>query len=227
MTQEPIIFTMTAVPRLRGEQLFLSHIDQILANGAGAAVFSIIDIANGKATLRGEMIHDPRTMTSEALEEYLEDVLASREGIELNLSVTIPAHTSRQPFSDAGATVAMSAAQEEQSPDLAVINATRERIAASPLGRGSMAEPGTRDEKQPATGSGYSLPPSDGFIAAPRDALGFPAWLGPAEGRVNTTWTPSEGLVVHVEEGEDLTLEAAEKLLSDLSNVLQQLRDNG
>jgi hypothetical protein len=50
MTQEPIIFTMTAVPRLRGEQLFLSHIDQILANGAGAAVFSIIDIANGTAT---------------------------------------------------------------------------------------------------------------------------------------------------------------------------------
>lgn len=87
MTQDAIIFTMTAAPRPGGEQYFRNHIDHIVANGAKAAVFSIVSISDGSATFRGEVSHDPRTMTSEALEEYLEDVLAAREGIQLNLSV--------------------------------------------------------------------------------------------------------------------------------------------
>jgi hypothetical protein len=157
MTQDAIIFTMTAVPRPGGEQSFRSHIDQIVANGAGAAVFSIVDIGNGSATLRGEVNHDPRTVTSEALEEYLEDVLASREGIRLNLSVNISAQGSRPPATNDGATIAVSEDQEERSPDVAVINATRERVAASPDGNDPISGPETRDENPPGTDGGHFL----------------------------------------------------------------------
>jgi hypothetical protein len=157
MTQDAINFTMTAEPRRGSEQSFRSHIDQIVANGAGAAVFSLVDLGNGSVTLRGEMVHDRRTMSSEALEEYLEDVLASREGIRLNLSVNIPAEGSRPPAMNDGATTAVSEAQEEQNPDLGVINATRERVAASPGGNDPIPGPETRDEKPPGIDGGHVL----------------------------------------------------------------------
>jgi hypothetical protein len=158
MTQEAINFTMTAAPRRGGEQSFRSHVDQIVANGAGAAVFSLVDIDNGSATLHGVMVHDRRTITSEALEEYLEDVLASREGIELNLSVTISAQGSRPPAANGGATTGLlSEAQEEQSPDVAVVNATRERVAASAGGNDTVPGPDTRNESPPAPEGGHFL----------------------------------------------------------------------
>jgi hypothetical protein len=43
------------------------------------------------------------------------------------------------------------------------------------------------------------------FIAAPREVFGFAAWIGPCEGRVTTTWTPGAGILVHLEDPEDLS----------------------
>jgi len=68
-------------------------------------------------------------------------------------------------------------------------------------------------------------PVPDQFIAAPRDMLGRNAWLGPADGRVTTTWTQDEGVMVHIEEAEDLSIAEAEELLAQLSNVLSELSD--
>jgi hypothetical protein len=66
-----------------------------------------------------------------------------------------------------------------------------------------------------------------GFFAAPRDLFGFAAWLGPSEGRVTTTWTPGAGILIHLEDPEDLSFAEAERLLAQLSNVLEQLKDQG
>lgn len=64
-----------------------------------------------------------------------------------------------------------------------------------------------------------------GFFAAPRDLLGFAAWIGPSEGRVTTTWTPGVGILIHVEDPEDLSFAEAERLQAQLSKVLEQLKD--
>lgn len=66
-----------------------------------------------------------------------------------------------------------------------------------------------------------------GFINAPREVFGSAAWTGPCEGRVSTTWTPGEGILIHVEEPEDLSRAQAEQLLVQLSKVLEQLRADG
>ena len=67
--------------------------------------------------------------------------------------------------------------------------------------------------------------PPAGFIAAPRETLGVPAWLGPAEGRVSTTLSPTEGVLVHLEDAEDLNTVETEELVAQLCSVLDQLRN--
>lgn len=69
------------------------------------------------------------------------------------------------------------------------------------------------------------LPPA-GFIAAPRDSLGFAAWLGPADGRVTSTWTTTEGILVHLQDMEALSRAEAEELEAQLHSVLEQLRNH-
>lgn len=64
-----------------------------------------------------------------------------------------------------------------------------------------------------------------GFFAAPRDLLGFAAWIGPSEGRVTTTWTPGAGILIHLEDPEDLSFAEAERVLAQLSKVLEQLKE--
>ena len=51
----------------------------------------------------------------------------------------------------------------------------------------------------------------------------YAAWTGPCEGGVSTTWTPGEGILIHLEGPEDLSRSQAEQLLVQLSKVLEQL----
>jgi hypothetical protein len=101
-------------------------------------------------------------MTPGAFEEYTEDVLAFREGMQMNLNLDIPPRAARLSVSDdsagihGGASVAVSEAQEEISPDVAVINATREQVAAALARKDVLPGPDTR-ERAPVSEGGYFL----------------------------------------------------------------------
>ncbi|MGO4143462.1 hypothetical protein AB4Y77_00105 [Paenarthrobacter sp. YAF11_1] len=43
---------------------------------------------------------------------------------------------------------------------------------------------------------------------------------GPTLGEVETSWTPEEGILVHVGAGEGMTVDKARQLLADLRDVL-------
>lgn len=91
MWQNLTIFTMTAAPREGGEQIFRSSVEQIAANGAGNATFSVVEMADSTAVLRGEITGDSRLVTDRSLAEFLTDALASKEAIHLDLEVRIEA----------------------------------------------------------------------------------------------------------------------------------------
>jgi hypothetical protein len=106
MWKDRIIFTLTAAPRDGGEQIFRSSVEQIMGNGAGAASFSSIEIAESAAVLRGEIAGDRRMVTERGLAEYLEDILASKEAIHLDLDVRIEARGLPLPAARAAALAA-------------------------------------------------------------------------------------------------------------------------
>ncbi|MFD1212930.1 hypothetical protein ACFQ36_12865 [Arthrobacter sp. GCM10027362] len=93
MRQSNIIFTMTATPREGGERIFRNSIGRIAADGAGGATFGTVELADSAAVLRGEIVADPRLVTNRSLAEYLEDTLASKEDIHLDLDVRIQARS--------------------------------------------------------------------------------------------------------------------------------------
>ena len=106
MWKDRILFTLTATPRDGGEQIFRSSVEQIVGNGAGAASFSAVEIAGSTAVLQGEMAGDRRMVTERGLAEYLEDVLASKEAIYLDLDVRIEARSLPLPSRRAAALAA-------------------------------------------------------------------------------------------------------------------------
>lgn len=91
MWKDRIFFTLIATPRDGGEQIFRSSAEQIVGNGAGAASFSFVEISDSTAELRREIVGDRRMVTERGLAEYLEDLLASKEAIHLDLDVRIEA----------------------------------------------------------------------------------------------------------------------------------------
>jgi hypothetical protein len=89
VTQNKIVFTMTASPHKGGEQVFHNSIELVVENGVGGASFIPLEVGGTQAVLQGEIIADRRLVTDRALAEYLEDTLASKESIHLDLSVVL------------------------------------------------------------------------------------------------------------------------------------------
>lgn len=92
VTQDKIVFTVTASPRDGGGQVFRSSIQMMVENGVGGASFIPLHIGSRQAVLRGEMIADLRLVTERGLAEYLEDTLASKESIHLDLALELAAN---------------------------------------------------------------------------------------------------------------------------------------
>lgn len=92
VTQDKIVFTVTASPRDDGGQVFRSSIQMMVENGVGGASFIPLQIGSRQAVLQGEMVADPRLVTERGLAEYLEDTSASKEGIHLALDVELGEH---------------------------------------------------------------------------------------------------------------------------------------
>lgn len=86
-----IFFALQAAPCEGGEQMFRSHIDRIVSNGVGGAVFSAVEVTGTSAVRRGKMITEARMATDHGLAEYLDGTLVSTEGIRLDFKVQIQA----------------------------------------------------------------------------------------------------------------------------------------
>lgn len=91
MTQDTIFFTMKAKAREGGERIFKGSVFQLFEDGAGGATFQSVEIAGDAALLRGEIVGDRRLITESGLAEYLEDILAAKEAINLDIAVRIEA----------------------------------------------------------------------------------------------------------------------------------------
>jgi hypothetical protein len=91
VTQNKIVFTLTASPHGGDEQVFRNSIGLVVENGVGAASFTPVEIGSTQAVLQGEIIADLRLVTERGLAEYLEDTLASKESIHLDLSLALEA----------------------------------------------------------------------------------------------------------------------------------------
>jgi hypothetical protein len=91
VTQNKIVFTVTASPQEGDEEVFRNSIGLIVENGVGSASFIPIEIGRSQAVLQGEIIADLRLVTERGLAEYLEDTLASKESIHLDLSLAMGA----------------------------------------------------------------------------------------------------------------------------------------
>lgn len=89
MTQSKIVFTMTVSPREGDEQVFRNSVGLVAENGVGGASFMPVEIGSTQAVLQGEIFADRRLVTDRGLAEYLEDTLASKESIHLDLSVVL------------------------------------------------------------------------------------------------------------------------------------------
>jgi len=97
VTQNKIVFTVNVLPREGSEQLFRNSIEKMVENGVGGASFAPVEIGRTQAVLQGEIIADLRLVTERGLAEYLEDTLASKESIHLDLSLTLEPDGSPQP----------------------------------------------------------------------------------------------------------------------------------
>ncbi|EMY33895.1 hypothetical protein D477_012480 [Arthrobacter crystallopoietes BAB-32] len=91
MTHDTIFFTMTAEAPKGGERIFKGSVFQLFEDGAGGASFHSVEIAGDTAVLRGEIVGDRRLVTENGLAEYLEDILASKEAIHLDIDVRFEA----------------------------------------------------------------------------------------------------------------------------------------
>ncbi|UNK46280.1 hypothetical protein [Arthrobacter sulfonylureivorans] len=60
MTQNKIVFTMTASPHKGGEQVFHNSIELVVENGVGGASFIPLEVGGTQAVLQGEIIADRR-----------------------------------------------------------------------------------------------------------------------------------------------------------------------
>ncbi|MCG2622541.1 hypothetical protein LVY72_11520 [Arthrobacter sp. I2-34] len=91
MRQNLTAFSMTVAPRKGAEHIFRSSVEHLAANGVGNARFSVVELTDSRAVLRGEITGDPRLVTDRSLAEFLTDTLAVKEGIHLDLEVRIEA----------------------------------------------------------------------------------------------------------------------------------------
>ena len=98
MKQNKIVFTVTASAREGGDQVFRNSIKMMVENGVGGASFLPVEIGNMRAVLQGEMIADLRLVTERGLAEYLEDTLASKESIHLDLALELEANDRSLPL---------------------------------------------------------------------------------------------------------------------------------
>lgn len=88
MTEDDVIFSLTATPRAGGGQTFRDDIEQLAAGPVGGAVFRINEVTDTSATLTGRIPVKLATSDTE-LATYLQDELESQEDISLDLEVTI------------------------------------------------------------------------------------------------------------------------------------------
>jgi len=103
VTQDHIVFTLTASPHEGGEQVFRDSIDLVVEHGVGGAIFTPVEIGSTQAVLQGEIIADLRLVTERGLAEYLEDTLASKESIHLDLTLQLEADGRPLPVARAAA----------------------------------------------------------------------------------------------------------------------------
>jgi hypothetical protein len=83
-------FYMAAAPRPGTEDSFRDSIRRLAECGTVDGVrFFVLETADTRAALRGEMPQDECPQSPEALATYLEDQLAARAGIYLDLDVNI------------------------------------------------------------------------------------------------------------------------------------------
>jgi len=88
LTEDDVIFSMTATPRAGGGQSFRNDIEQLAAARVGGAVFRVNEVDDDSATLTGRI--PVKLATSDAeLAAYLQDEIEAQEGISLALDVTI------------------------------------------------------------------------------------------------------------------------------------------
>jgi hypothetical protein len=81
---------VAATPRPGTEEAFADSIRRLAGRGNVDGVrFSVLEATGDTAALRGEMPQDQCPEAPEALATYLEDQLVAREGIYLNLDVSI------------------------------------------------------------------------------------------------------------------------------------------
>jgi hypothetical protein len=84
-----IFFTLNAAPCDGGGQMFRSGIERIVSHGVGDAVFSVVDVSDTSAVLRGKMVSDVSMASDHRLAEYLDNTLVPQEGIRLDFEVQI------------------------------------------------------------------------------------------------------------------------------------------
>jgi hypothetical protein len=78
--------------------VFRSGIERIASHGVGDAVFSVVNVSDTVAVLRGKMVSDAGIATDHRLAEYLDNTLVPEEGIRLDFEVQI--QTDERPRSE-------------------------------------------------------------------------------------------------------------------------------
>jgi hypothetical protein len=84
------VFYAAATPRPGAEGAFHRAVQRLAGSGhVGGIHFDVLEVTGLSAALRGRIFQKEYPDAPEALASYLEDELAAREGIRLNLDVTI------------------------------------------------------------------------------------------------------------------------------------------
>jgi hypothetical protein len=90
MQDQRATFYAAATPRPGAEGAFRRAVERLAGQEKIDGVqFDVLEIAGTSAALRGHIRRAECPQAPEALATYLEDQLAAREGIQLNLDVTL------------------------------------------------------------------------------------------------------------------------------------------